>query len=99
MHCPSASLETWMPTLLRRLADKEIVVFHCMLSQQRGPFAALRYAREKEAAAARAGPESGAQNTHQKLYILEGGFEVWQEKYGEDQSLTEGYRKDVWDNM
>ncbi|RYP44107.1 hypothetical protein DL768_009401 [Monosporascus sp. mg162] len=42
-----------MPTLLRQLADKDTVVFHCALSQQRGPSAALRYLREREARQAR----------------------------------------------
>lgn len=30
------------------LAQKDIVVFHCSLSQQRGPGAALKYLREKD---------------------------------------------------
>ncbi|KAH7031675.1 Rhodanese-like domain-containing protein [Microdochium trichocladiopsis] len=96
INCPSRALDT--PTLLRRLADKETVVFHCMLSQQRGPSAALRYLREKDAAAARAGG-LGAQNIHQKLLVLDRGFQGWQEKFAEDKSLTEGYRKDLWDDM
>jgi hypothetical protein len=33
---------------VRTLQDKETVVFHCALSQQRGPKAALRYLRERE---------------------------------------------------
>ena len=37
-----------MPELVRTLKDKDIVVFHCALSQQRGPSSALRYLREKE---------------------------------------------------
>jgi Cdc25 family phosphatase len=37
-----------LPTLVRQLEDKETVVFHCALSQQRGPAAALRYIRERE---------------------------------------------------
>lgn len=44
---PSGELDYKMPELLRTLKDKEIVVFHCALSQQRGPSAALRYLREK----------------------------------------------------
>ncbi|KAI1113870.1 hypothetical protein F5Y14DRAFT_416887 [Nemania sp. NC0429] len=85
-----------MPTLLRRLADKEIVVFHCALSQQRGPGAALQYLREKEAAAAASGASAGRE-TQQKVYILDRGFVGWQEIYGLDERLTEGYRKDLWD--
>ena len=46
-HVPSSSLDYRMPELIRKLAEKDIVVFHCALSQQRGPSAALRYLREK----------------------------------------------------
>jgi rhodanese-related sulfurtransferase len=37
-----------MPTLIRKLHDKDVVVFHCALSQERGPRAALQYLRQKE---------------------------------------------------
>lgn len=47
-HVPSSSLDYRIPELIRKLAEKDIVVFHCALSQQRGPSAALRYLREKE---------------------------------------------------
>ncbi|KAH3464674.1 hypothetical protein KXV78_009451 [Aspergillus fumigatus] len=72
------------------LKDKEKVVFHCALSQQRGPAAALRYAREREAAL---GPE---ESKKQQVYVLEGGFVHWQEKYGKDTRLTEAYVEDIW---
>ena len=41
--------DEWLPTLLRQLEDTKTVVFHCALSKQRGPSAALRYIREREA--------------------------------------------------
>ena len=47
-HVRSASLDHRIPTLVRTMAGKEIVIFHCALSQQRGPAAALRYMRERE---------------------------------------------------
>ena len=48
-HVPSTSLDYTIPELVRTLKDKQTVVFHCALSQQRGPTAARRYigAREK----------------------------------------------------
>lgn len=46
INVPSLSFSA--PQLVERLRDKETVVFHCALSQQRGPGAALRYLREKE---------------------------------------------------
>lgn len=47
MHVPTSDLDFRIPELVRLLQDKDTVVFHCMLSQQRGPRAALRYARER----------------------------------------------------
>lgn len=65
-------------------------MFHCSLSQQRGPSAALRYARERERTL---GPQSGQT---QEVYVLDGGFVKWQEAYGKDERLTEGYVEDIW---
>jgi rhodanese-related sulfurtransferase len=120
---PSSQLDYKTPELIRTLKDKEVVIFHCALSQQRGPSAALRYLREKE----RLDPESqttskndiveeregvrkevgkkengeegeGAkEGKKQKVYVLAGGFTMWQEKYGQDENLTEGYEKDIWE--
>ena len=115
---PSSQLDYKMPELLRTLRDKEVVVFHCALSQQRGPSAALRYLREKERLVPGAELESrgeireeGAGQSEeisdegmnegtgkkQRVYVLRGGFTEWQEKYGEDRTLTEGYQKDIWE--
>ncbi|KAI2776714.1 Rhodanese-like protein [Daldinia loculata] len=106
LHFPSRSLDATMPTLLRKLADKEIVIFHCALSQQRGPSAAIRYIREKEAATAavkRAAEEKEAKKEgnaakQQQVYVLDRGFVGWQEVYGPDERLTEAYRKELWEN-
>lgn len=89
-----------LPTLLRKLEDKETVVFHCALSQQRGPSAALRYLREKEAMATDADqdkPNGETPQQKQTVYILDRGFVGWQEKYGPDERLTEAYRKEIWE--
>jgi len=32
----------------------------------------------------------------QKVYVLDKGFVGWQERYGEDPRLTEGYSKEIW---
>jgi Cdc25 family phosphatase len=47
---PLHQLDVRMPELIRTHKDKEKVIFHCMLSQQRGPKAALAYARAKHRA-------------------------------------------------
>ncbi|KAF2623670.1 Rhodanese-like protein [Macroventuria anomochaeta] len=116
---PSSQLDYKVPELVRTLKDKEVVIFHCALSQQRGPSAALRYLREKERLKPGTGVESkgevreegvgkieegkeeveekGASAERQRVYVLNGGFTEWQEKYGEDSKLTEGYQKDIWE--
>ncbi|KAL2834255.1 Rhodanese-like protein [Aspergillus cavernicola] len=87
---PSATLDYRMPELVRTLQDKEKVVFHCALSQQRGPSAALQYSRERERIL-------GSGESHkQEVFVLEGGFVQWQEKYGKDVQLTEAYVEGIW---
>lgn len=94
---PSSALDIRIPELLRLLKDKDKVVFHCALSQQRGPAAALRYARERERLSEKGGEDSAAKKS-QEVCVLVGGFNMWQAKYGEDERLTEGYVKDVWED-
>ncbi|OBR02289.1 Trypsin-like serine typically contains c-terminal pdz domain protein [Colletotrichum higginsianum IMI 349063] len=100
INMPSRSLEATMPTLIRRLQGKKTVVFHCALSQQRGPSAALRYLREREQLLASKKPQGTADESAdtepQTVYVLDRGFVGWQEVYGEDERLTEGYRKELW---
>lgn len=76
-HVPSATLGARMPELVRELQDVPVVVFHCALSQQRGPTAALSYLRERRRIVARQDPEAGEKQ--QKVFVLQGGFQSWQE--------------------
>lgn len=62
------------------------VVFHCAQSQQRGPSAAMRLLRHL--------PDSDLDKF--KIWILKGGFNHWQDVYGEDNSVTEDYKPDIW---
>jgi Cdc25 family phosphatase len=122
-------LDLKIPELVRKLQDKETVVFHCALSQQRGPSAALRYIRERERLLGKSqsgkggigdamkkskeevddnGQEEDEEwedeadsnvdegKKQQKIYVLDRGFVGWQERFGEDERLTEGYRKELW---
>ncbi|KAM7195355.1 Rhodanese-like domain containing protein [Naviculisporaceae sp. PSN 640] len=110
---PSHTLDATLPTLIRQLEDKPTVIFHCALSQQRGPGAALRYIRERDrlraAKAAKASKQKSLETAdeqekekdsefEQTVYVLDRGFVGWQEKYGTDERLTEGYRKELWED-
>lgn len=92
-NVPSRQLDAMMATLVRRLKDKKTVVFHCALSQQRGPSAALKYLRERDELLAALGE---AREGEQAVMVLDRGFVGWQEVYGPDERLTEGWRKEIW---
>lgn len=113
---PSSQLDYKTPELIRTLRSKELVVFHCALSQQRGPSAALRYLREKERLDSDSGVQSKGdvvevseavekegkdeevkEQKKQRVVVLRGGFTEWQEEYGSDEKLTEGWKKDIWE--
>ena len=100
IHAPSSSLDYRIPQLIRELGDKKTVVFHCALSQQRGPSAALKYLREREQKVekgdvAQEGTEEGEQK-EQEVCVLEKGFVGWQKLYGKDERVTEAYAEDIW---
>lgn len=40
--------------------------------------------------------EGEGKRKQQKVFVLKGGFVEWQEVFGEDARLTEGYVKDIW---
>ena len=77
-HVPSSDLDFRIPQIARTLADKDVVVFHCALSQERGPRAARRYVEEKEMKKAKG--EDGGDKKEQEVYVLDKGFVGWQEK-------------------
>lgn len=89
-HVPSSQLDYRIPELVRTLKDKNVVVFHCALSQQRGPSAALRYMRERsrllDLGEKVMGESTGdvarekEKDQRQKVVVLDGGFVQWQEK-------------------
>ncbi|KXL42792.1 hypothetical protein M433DRAFT_54669, partial [Acidomyces richmondensis BFW] len=100
-HVPVHEHEYRMPELVRTLKDFDMVVFHCALSQQRGPSSALKYLRTREGMVengrVEARKDGKALTEGQKVYVLEGGFLKWQEAYGDDAELTQGYVKALWD--
>lgn len=92
------SLKT-LSLLLNKLRQKNqgTVIFHCMLSQQRGPSSAMRFMRFLNAKLELSkDPQEMQFIENMKIYILRGGFGEWQRHYGEDPNLTENYQKDIW---
>ena len=100
IHVPTPALDHKIPELIRTLGHKETVVFHCSLSQQRGPTAALRYLRERETKLGKGEVDTrkGDGEGRQEVYVLDKGFVGWQKLYGRDEKLTEGYAPDIWED-
>ena len=78
-HIPADSLDYQLPELVRTLEREETVVFHCALSQQRGPRAAVRYVRERVARGWGVEGVEGGGGVRQRVCVLEGGWVAWQE--------------------
>ncbi|TGZ85277.1 Rhodanese-like protein [Ascodesmis nigricans] len=109
LHVPSSTLSHATPELVRKLQDKKRVVFHCMLSQERGPNAARKYLITRErmglpvGVKAREGGdgegegEEVGQEMGQEVLVLEGGFVEWGKRFGKDVKLTEGFVAELWE--
>lgn len=90
-HYPANKFVESIPDLQKRLLDNGIndVVFHCALSQVRGPSATLKFLRANN-------ESSNDELKVLRVYVLKGGFTRWQQDYGEDSEVTEGYNKELW---
>jgi rhodanese-related sulfurtransferase len=87
INVPSRQFAENLDMLVAALKDYDTVIFHCALSQIRGPAAAKKYLnRLKEVG------QSG-----QKVLVLSGGFVAWQIRYGEDKALTADYDRRIWE--
>lgn len=94
-HYPSGNFQETLPELRQKLIDNQIkdVVFHCALSQSRGPSATLKFLRSLGEVKDQ---EQIEYFNGLSVWVLQGGFTQWQQNYGEDETVTEGYEKDIW---
>ena len=79
---PDSAADKVVSAVLRTAPTR--VVFHCMFSQQRGPFCASRFAARLPAAA----PAEGA--SLPEVFVLQGGWKGWRNAFGDNATLTEG---------
>lgn len=100
VHIPYSSFrDEQLPLLLNRMREngQDTAVFHCMLSQQRGPSAAMKFMHYLNEELARSTNQSEIEFIENiKIRILRGGFSGWQQLYGDDHRLTEEYDTRLW---
>lgn len=94
-HYPAGNFEETLPDLRKRLMKDGVqdVIFHCALSQVRGPSSTLRFLRSLQDIK---DPKQIEFFNQLSVWVLNGGFTRWQEKYGDDKTVTEGYDKEIW---
>lgn len=92
---PAGNFQYTLGELQRRIVENNItnVVFHCALSQVRGPLSALKFLRSVDDVDERMKEKLKDVN----VWVLRGGFTRWQEEYGEDEEVTEGWQRDLWE--
>ena len=93
IHAPSSTFLDRVDSLVKDTADYEQVVFHCSLSQQRGPKSA-RIFRETRDAQTAAGKLSGG--TAQQVLVLRDGFANFGPKFKNDKDLVQDWDEESW---
>ncbi|SNX88061.1 related to YCH1 - phosphatase [Melanopsichium pennsylvanicum] len=79
------------------LKDYKQVIFHCHLSQQRGPKAAGQYAQARQAALEMGKLRDDKVQPKQEVLVLRGGFSEFQDKYKKDPAVVENYDASAWE--
>ncbi|PWO01443.1 Rhodanese-like protein [Tilletiopsis washingtonensis] len=108
-NVPSEEFHERVEGLVQSLAQQPTVVFHCSLSQQRGPAAARAYVAARSLAlkqqrvdelpaAQRIGSEQGAQHAvgGQEVCILRNGFSEFGKLHKNDAQLVQDYDEEAW---
>ncbi|KAJ7486139.1 Rhodanese-like domain-containing protein [Mycena galericulata] len=91
LNIPSREFQMSVYDLVQKSADVEVVVFHCALSQMRGPKAARIYEETRRNL-------NVAQEKPQEVYVLRDGFTEFQRKFKDDPALVENWEEEVWAN-
>ncbi|KAF9129649.1 hypothetical protein BGW39_003974 [Mortierella sp. 14UC] len=103
VNIPAHELPEKIPTLIEEYKAVPQLIFHCALSQARGPKAAKRWAEalaarnEAELATEAAAVEAAKESLlTQQVNILRGGFGDWQRKHKDDKNLVVEYEAEYW---
>ncbi|RPD77559.1 Rhodanese-like protein [Lentinus tigrinus ALCF2SS1-7] len=91
-NAPSSQFYVHVNDLVQKTKDVPTVIFHCALSQVRGPKAARLYAEARDQL------EGDGLDIPHQVFILRGGFSDFQAKYKDDPELVENWSKEVWGN-
>ncbi|WFD31018.1 protein-tyrosine-phosphatase [Malassezia sp. CBS 17886] len=98
IHAPSSNFSVDVDELVRGpLRNYSKVVFHCSLSQQRGPKAARIYRDTRDTAHANGSLGSGDTAPEQQLFVLRDGFANFGPKFKDDAALVTDWSSESWE--
>ncbi|KAI0736312.1 Rhodanese-like protein [Fomitopsis betulina] len=89
-NSPSHGFLSKVDELVAQTKDVPTVIFHCALSQVRGPKAARIYSETRDLL-----QTQGKDKSHEVL-VLRGGFQDFQARYRDDPDLVENWKDEVW---
>ncbi|KAL5482470.1 IBP1 [Sanghuangporus weigelae] len=91
VHSPSYAFQDQVQDLVENTKNIPTVVFHCALSQQRGPKAARIYSELRSELNEKEGKEKDF-----TVYVLRGGFTEFQIRHRKDATLVEAFDDEFW---
>jgi Cdc25 family phosphatase len=89
LNQPSRDFMLTVHGLVEEAKEIPIVIFHCAMSQVRGPKAASIYAETRQNIL-------NGNDMRQDIVILRDGFSQFQVKYKNDPDLVENWDEEVW---
>ncbi|KAG9019886.1 hypothetical protein FRB90_000016 [Tulasnella sp. 427] len=81
LRSPSETFEEDLDGLIEKTKGVHHVIFHCALSQQRGPKAALTYAKRRQAEKEATSSANADGQDEQEVLVLRGGFTEFQSAF------------------
>ncbi|KAG7088198.1 hypothetical protein E1B28_012215 [Marasmius oreades] len=90
LNLPSQDFLMNVDTLVKDTKDVKMVIFHCSLSQVRGPKAARIYRETRQNVLGE------GESSPTDVFILRDGFSQFQVKYKDDPELVENWDENVW---
>ncbi|KAH7927775.1 hypothetical protein BV22DRAFT_1127093 [Leucogyrophana mollusca] len=94
-NIPSADFPAIVHELVNETNDIPVVIFHCALSQLRGPKAAKIYEHTRLLASG-ASEEDTGNTVDYNVFVLQGGFVQFQDQFKDDPSLVENWDSGTW---
>ncbi|THV03077.1 Rhodanese-like protein [Dendrothele bispora CBS 962.96] len=91
VNMPSRDFLMNVDNLVKDTKEVPIMVFHCALSQVRGPKAARIYKETRQNVLSETDSTSPTQ-----VLVLRDGFTGFQSKFKDDLKLVENWDKDIW---